>query len=97
VNQTLHRKVTDLLLARIVSGQWPVGTRLPTEVALAADLGVSRATLRVGLADLERLGLVARRKRAGTTIIASEPRNLLQQVTGGVEDLLDIARQHRKA
>lgn len=90
--RTLHGKVTDILLNRIVSGQWPVGARLPTEVDLAAELGVSRATLRRGLNDLERRGLVARRKRTGTTVIASEPRNVLQQVTGGVEDLLDIAR-----
>ncbi len=90
--RTLHSKVTDILLDRIVSGRWAVGARLPTEVDLAAELGVSRATLRLGLNDLERMGLVARRKRTGTTVIASEPRNILQQVTGGVEDLLDIAR-----
>lgn len=92
MTQTHHRKVTDILLNRIVSGYWAVGARLPTEVNLAAELGVSRATLRIGLTDLERMGLVARRKRAGTTVISSEPRHLLQQVTGGVEDLLDIAR-----
>ncbi len=91
MGHTLHRKVTELLLARIRSGDWPVGKRLPAEVDLAAELGVSRTTLRVGLADLEKLGLVVRRKRLGTTVTAANPRNLLQQVTGGVEQLLDIA------
>ena len=89
---TLHQKVTALLLARIRSGDWPVGTRLPAEVVLASELGVSRTTLRVGLSELEKLGLVTRRKRVGTTVTATDPRNLVQQVTGGVEQLLDIAR-----
>jgi GntR family transcriptional repressor for pyruvate dehydrogenase complex len=42
----------------IVSGELPEGSRLPSERRLAAELKVSRSSLREALASLELLGLV---------------------------------------
>ncbi|WP_163541348.1 GntR family transcriptional regulator [Occultella kanbiaonis] len=44
------------------------GTKLPTERALATDLGVSRATLRQAFDRLERDGLLHRRQGDGTYV-----------------------------
>lgn len=47
-----------ILLDALTEGQFPVGTRLPGERTLAAQLGVSRATLRqvlIALADTGRI------------------------------------------
>src|SRR6185312_258041 len=60
--------VRDALTARIDRGQLAAGTRLPSEPALAVELGVSRATLREALRALESEGLVRRMWGAGTYV-----------------------------
>lgn len=58
--------VRDALASRIATGAIPAGSRLPPEPKLAAELGVSRATLREALRSLEDDGLVTRTRGAGT-------------------------------
>lgn len=59
------------LLARLDSGQWAPGTRLPPERQLAKSLGVGRSSLRVALAELERLGRIRRHVGQGTFVLGS--------------------------
>lgn len=53
------------LRRRIVSGELPAGTRLPSELELAAARGSSRSVVRSALAALARQGLVESRRGAG--------------------------------
>jgi GntR family transcriptional regulator len=65
----MHRlsfTVRDRLAGDIASGAIPAGSRLPPEPQLAAELGVSRATLREALRSLEEDGFVTRTRGAGT-------------------------------
>jgi GntR family transcriptional regulator len=62
----LSLAIRDKLAQRISSGAIAPGARLPTEPELAAELGVSRATLREALRSLEEDGFVSRRRGAGT-------------------------------
>ena len=48
------------LWSRITSGYYPAGSLLGTEVAMAAEFGVSRVTLREALSLLEGEGLIER-------------------------------------
>lgn len=53
----------------IVDGLWRVGAQLPSEPHLAAELGVSRATLREALRLLVSDGLLDRRHGVGTFVV----------------------------
>jgi GntR family transcriptional regulator len=61
------------LLGRIQSGVLRVGERLPTEVQLAVDLNVSRATLREALRLLEEQRYIRRTRGAGS-FVTGRPR-----------------------
>src|SRR6202021_927808 len=64
-------EVRRALTERIGNGQLRPGQRLGAERALAAELGVSRATLRQALAVLEEVGVVKRVPgRGGGTFVA---------------------------
>ena len=58
----------------ITEGQHPVGSLLPGEVELAEQHGVSRATIRMAMRQLQDMGLISRRKRAGTRVEAGRRR-----------------------
>jgi GntR family transcriptional regulator len=65
--------VHDELRQWIEQGRFPPGSRLPSEPDLAAELQVSRATLREALRALENEGLLRRRQGSGT-YVADRPR-----------------------
>src|SRR5213080_309321 len=61
-------QVRDELSHRIDRGLLPAGSRLPSEPALATELGVSRATLREALRAMESEGLLRRMWGSGTFV-----------------------------
>lgn len=65
----LYQQVADQLLALIDSGEFPVGSRLPTERELAAKLGLSRPTVREALIALEVHGRVRIRVGSGIYVL----------------------------
>jgi GntR family transcriptional regulator len=73
LGQRLSSTVRDELADRIASREIPPGSRLPPEPAFAAELGVSRATLRDALRSLEEDGLLSRTRGAGT-FVTGRPR-----------------------
>jgi len=65
---TLDRRIRSELEARIRSGEWPPGHRIPFEHELVAAFGCSRATVNKAVSALVAAGLVERRKRAGSFV-----------------------------
>ncbi len=57
-----HTRIAYWLERLITSGKLEAGDRLPSEVDIAAALGVSRMTLRQALAGIEAKGLLERRR-----------------------------------
>lgn len=76
------------LLDQIRSGELAVGTRLPTEPELCAKFGVGRHTLREAVRGLVELGVVERRPRLGTRVVASEPTSHYQIVPNTGADVV---------
>jgi DNA-binding FadR family transcriptional regulator len=67
-------ETVERLLTVIKLGMIPAGERFPAERELAAQLGISRETLREALAELQKAGYVSsRRGRAGGTFVTYTP------------------------
>jgi GntR family transcriptional regulator len=66
-----YEQVRVQIAAAISSGRLGVGIRLPTIRALAADLGLATGTVARAYRELETVGLVASRRRAGTVVTGS--------------------------
>ncbi|HEU5059958.1 MAG TPA: GntR family transcriptional regulator [Kofleriaceae bacterium] len=66
--QTAIDAVFDALVADIVRGTYPPGSRLPAERDLARMLGASRPTLREALRRLAEWNLVAARRGSGVAV-----------------------------
>lgn len=58
--------VREVLDDGVRAGRFGPGTKLPTERALATDLGISRAAVRTALGSLEREGMITRHVGRGT-------------------------------
>ena len=83
--------VHDELSQRIDQGLLPAGTRLPSEPALATELGVSRATLREALRVLESEGLLRRAWGSGTFVSGGRRVINSLDVNFGVTDAIKAA------
>ncbi|HRQ01189.1 MAG TPA: GntR family transcriptional regulator [Terrimesophilobacter sp.] len=71
------REATEALRARIESGEWPVGSRIPTEPELGEQLGVGRSTVREAVRSLTTLGMLEPLTARGTFVRAVTPRTEL--------------------
>lgn len=68
-----YLRIADELQSAIEQGYFPVGSLLPTELELCDRYAISRHTARAALARLSAAGLVSRRPRHGTRVIARRP------------------------
>jgi GntR family transcriptional repressor for pyruvate dehydrogenase complex len=66
--QRVAEEVAEQLRSSILSGRYPVGSKLPPERELSKQLRVNRASLREALKKLEHLGLVRIRQGDGTRV-----------------------------
>src|SRR5581483_4829284 len=71
--QALVDQVLSYLQQQIASGTFPVGSKLPTEPELMAQLAVGRSTLREAMRVLAHMGLVDVRPGDGTYVRTPPP------------------------
>ncbi|MFJ3246083.1 GntR family transcriptional regulator [Streptomyces sp. NPDC086782] len=65
-----HEEIADALRRAIDREEYTVGSRLPTETALAAQYGVARGTVRQAVAALTAEGLIGSRQGARRVVLA---------------------------
>lgn len=70
---TLADRITLVLAEQLRSGVYPVNARLPTEVKMAEEFGVSRTVVREAISRLKSEGLVETRQGSGTAVL--DPRS----------------------
>ena len=66
--QPLYVQTKALLEHALEAGEWPPGTAIPAEVALAARFGVSQGTVRKAIGALAAENLLVRRQGKGTFV-----------------------------
>jgi GntR family transcriptional regulator len=91
MSSSLPVSLAATLRSRINQGTYPAGTRLPSEPDLAAELGVSRPTLREALRVLARDGWLVRRHGSGTFVADRAVVSNSIDVNFGVGELIRLA------
>ena len=94
MNRPHFAEIARELTESIASGRYPVGSYLPTELELRDHYQTSRHTVRAALHELQQLGLVSRRKNAGTRVESAQPRNDFRPSLASLDDLVQFGSQH---
>ena len=74
----LYHQVVQGIEAAIHGGTLPPGSRLDNEIDLAAQLNLSRPTMRKAMDELVRSGLLVRKRGVGTQVVSSQVRRPLE-------------------
>jgi DNA-binding GntR family transcriptional regulator len=90
--QPRYLQIARELKRGIAEGRWPVGARLPTEIELCEQFGISRFTARAAVRVLATAGLITRRQRVGTIVIATPDAARYSQDAASLPDLLQYAQ-----
>jgi len=86
-----YTELASTLVKQITEGPLRLGDQLPSELALAQAHGVSRTTIRSALNIVEGLGLISRKRRAGTVVVSKETSNHYTKSLHNIEDLVNYA------
>ncbi|MCV7251124.1 FadR family transcriptional regulator [Mycolicibacterium fluoranthenivorans] len=87
-------QVIDQLRASVTAGEYPIGTKIPTEPALSETLGVGRNTVREAVRALAHGGILEVRQGDGTYVRAtSEVSGALRRLCGSeLREVLQVRR-----
>ncbi len=86
----LYYQLGGLLREKIISGEYPVEARIPTEADLVREYGVSRITVRQALGALEKEGLIRREAGRGTFVTDIRPFTGTLKVEGSLDDIISL-------
>lgn len=96
--RALTDSVAEQLLEKIDGGAFPRGAKLPTEVVLAEEFGVSRTVIREAIARLKYEGLVESRQGSGVFVTEQagiRPLRIDYADVGTLESVLQIVELRR--
>jgi GntR family transcriptional regulator len=83
----MYQQLADHLAQEIKTGRYKPFDRLPTEIELSEQLGVSRITVRQAIERLHKQNLVVRKQGKGTFVAGPAVRHDLQGGKGIIEEL----------
>lgn len=74
-----YQQIATDISKRITRHEWRINDKLPSEMKLSEDYGVSRVTLRQAMAQLERDGIIEKFQGKGA-FVKNNPRRLIQDL-----------------
>ncbi len=78
----LYHQLAEILIGKVRSGEYPPGTRIPSEHALAATHGIGRPTVRQAIDLLVRKRMLLKKRGSGTYVRAEEKEVDLFSIAG---------------
>src|ERR1700682_5440889 len=78
--RSLNERIKRFVLAKIDSGAWPEGYRVPSETELANDFGPPPLAVHGAPHDLAAAGILTRRPGAGTRVAHRRPQSTLLEI-----------------
>ncbi len=77
-NTAIYSQLVDIISYKIISGDYPVGSRLPSVRDLAKEAGVNPNTMQKALSKLEEKGIVNTVRTSGRFV--TEDETLLKKI-----------------
>jgi GntR family histidine utilization transcriptional repressor len=90
----LNERIKQFVLAKIDSGAWPEGYRVPSETELANAFGTARMTVHGALHDLATSGVLTRRPGAGTRVAPRKPQSTLLEIRNIHDEIVERGHGH---
>jgi len=94
--QKLYVQMFSIIKEKIEKREWPVGSQIPTEDELCKTYDVSKATVRMAIADLVRSGYLKKLQGKGTFVMHSLPDLGITMKTQLTEDMFGEGVNVRK-
>jgi GntR family transcriptional regulator len=88
----LYYQLASVVREEIVTGVYGLGDRIPTEVDLVREYGLSRITVRQALHCLETDGLIRREPGRGTFVTDRQPIAGKLELNGTIDDLISMGQ-----
>ena len=88
---SLAAQTEEILASRLIASEFAPGDQLPSEPALAAEFGVSRATVRAAITGLVRRGLIVQRHGVGNFVAVGT------RITNNLAEAIDLTELLRSS
>lgn len=67
----VYRQIVQYICDKVANGEWTIGSRLPSQRALAEAFDVNRSTISTAIDELTSYGIIAGKSGAGTQIVSN--------------------------
>ncbi len=94
--QKLYVQMFSIIKEKIETHEWPVGSQIPTEDELCRAYDISKATVRMAIADLVRNGYLKKLQGKGTFVMHAMPDLGITMKTRLSEDMFGEGVSARK-
>lgn len=90
-----YQRIKQAILDNIHAGKWQAGKAISTEMALAAEFGVSRMTVNRALKELSEERVLERRQGSGTFVAQQQFNHTFVEVRNIAQDLKSANRDYQ--
>jgi len=90
-----YQRIKQAILDNIHAGEWQAGQAISTEMALAAEFGVSRMTVNRALKELSEERVLERRQGSGTFVAQQQFNHTFVEVRNIAQDLKSANRDYQ--